>query len=179
MVPFPAGTSNDIVGRLLTDQLTRKWGQQVIVDIRPGASGNIATEIVAKAPADGYTLLEPAFAHAVNPFLYSKLPFDATKDFAPVLLFASIANVLVIHPSIPANSVKELIAIAKAHPGQVHLTVGAVRYDKDGRARKGVCSTFLAERAPMGVARIGVFVHSNKAFRPPANGDAPMMTSSI
>ncbi|HYD82742.1 MAG TPA: sulfite reductase subunit alpha, partial [Opitutus sp.] len=63
----------------------------------------------------------------------------------------------------------------KAHPGQVHLTVGAVRYDKDGRARKGVCSTFLAERAPTGVARIGVFVHSNKAFRPPANGDAPMI----
>jgi len=95
----------------------------VIVDIRPGAGGNIATEIVAKSPADGYTLLEPAFAHAANPYLYAKLPFDAVKDFAPVLLFASIANVLVIHPSVPAHSVKDLIAFAKAHPGQ--LTMGS------------------------------------------------------
>ena len=83
----------------------------------------IATEIVAKAPADGYTLLEPAFAHAVNPFLYSKLPFDAVKDFASVLLFASIANVLVVHPSIPVHSVKELIAFAKTRPNE--LTLGS------------------------------------------------------
>ena len=83
----------------------------------------IAAELVAKAPPDGYTLLEPAFAHAVNPFLYSKLPFDAVKDFAPILLFASIANVLVVHPSIPATSVKDLIALAKARPAQ--LTVGS------------------------------------------------------
>ena len=95
----------------------------MIIDIRPGAGSNIATEIVAKAPADGYPLLEPAFAHAVNPFLYPKLPFDAVKYFAPILMFASIANVLVVHPSIPAHSVKELIALAKTRPGQ--LTVGS------------------------------------------------------
>ena len=123
VVGFAAGGPSDVAARTIAQKLTEKWGQQVIVDIRPGASGNIATEIVAKAPADGYTLLEPAFAHAVNPFLYSKLPFDASKDFAPVLLFASIANVLVIHPSIPARSVTELIAFAKAHPGQ--LTAGS------------------------------------------------------
>ena len=123
VVGFAAGGPSDVGARTIAQKLTEKWGQQVIVDIRPGAGGNIATEIVAKAPPDGYTLLEPAFAHAVNPFLYSKLPFDAQKDFAPILLFASIANVLVIHPSIPANSVKELIAFAKAHPGQ--LTAGS------------------------------------------------------
>ena len=123
VVGFAAGGPSDVAARTIAQKLTEKWGQQVIVDIRPGASGNIATEIVAKAPADGYTLLEPAFAHAVNPFMYAKLPFDAVKDFAPVLLFASIANVLVVHPSILANSVKELIAFAKAHPGQ--LTAGS------------------------------------------------------
>ena len=123
VVGFAAGGPSDVGARTIAQKLTEKWGQQVIVDIRPGAGGNIATEIVAKAPADGYTLLEPAFAHAVNPFLYSKLPFDAVKDFAPVLLFASIANVLVVHPSIPARSVKELIAFAKTRPGE--LTAGS------------------------------------------------------
>ena len=123
VVGFAAGGPSDVAARTIAQKLTEKWGQQVIVDIRPGAGGNIATEIVAKAPADGYTLLEPAFAHAVNPFLYSKLPFDAVKDFSSILLFASIANVLVVHPSIPANSVKELIALAKTRPGQ--LTAGS------------------------------------------------------
>ena len=119
VVGFAAGGPSDVAARTIAQKLTEKWGQQVIVDIRPGAGGNIASEIVAKAPADGYTLLEPAFAHAVNPFLYSKLPFDTLKDFAPVLLFASIANVLVVHPSIPAQSVKELIAFARTRPGQL------------------------------------------------------------
>ncbi len=123
VVGFAAGGPSDVSARTIAQKLTEKWGQPVIVDTRPGASGNIATEIVAKAPADGYTLLLPAFAHAVNPFLYSKLPFDAAKDFAPILLFASIANLLVVHPSIPASSVTELLAFAKAHPGQ--LTVGS------------------------------------------------------
>jgi tripartite-type tricarboxylate transporter receptor subunit TctC len=119
LVGFAAGGPSDVAARTIAHKLTEKWGQQVIVDIRPGASGNIATEIAAKAPPDGYTLLEPAFAHAVNPSLYSKLPFDAVKDFAPILLFASIANLLVVHPSIPARSVKELVALAKARPNEL------------------------------------------------------------
>ena len=123
VVGFAAGGPSDVAARTIAQKLAEKWGQQVIVDIRPGAGGNIATEIVAKSPADGYTLLEPAFAHAVNPFLYSKLPFDAVKDFSSILLFASIANVLVVHPSIPVNSVKELIAFAKTRPNQ--LTLGS------------------------------------------------------
>jgi len=119
VIGFAAGGPSDVAARTIAQKLTEKWGQQVIVDIRPGAGGNIATEIVAKSAPDGYTLLEPAFAHAVNPSLYAKLPFDAVKDFAPILLFASIANLLVVHPSIPAQSVKELIAFAKARPSQL------------------------------------------------------------
>ena len=98
LVGFAAGGPSDVAARTIAQKLSEKWGQQVIVDIRPGAGGNIATEIAAKAPPDGYTLIEPAFAHAVNPILYPKLPFDAVKDFAPILLFASIANLLVVHP---------------------------------------------------------------------------------
>jgi tripartite-type tricarboxylate transporter receptor subunit TctC len=135
LVGFAAGGPSDVAARTIAQKLTEKWGQPVIVDIRPGASGNIATEIVAKAPADGYTLLEPAFAHAVGPLLYSKLPFDAVKDFAPILLFASIANLLVVHPSIPVHSVKELVAFAKARPNQLVY----------GSAGNGTASHFAGE----------------------------------
>jgi tripartite-type tricarboxylate transporter receptor subunit TctC len=135
LVGFAAGGPSDVAARTIAQKLTEKWGQQVIVDIRPGAGGNIATEIAAKAPADGYTLIEPAFAHAVNPILYPKLPFDAVKDFAPILLFASIANLLVVHPSIPVHSVQELIAFAKARPNQLVY----------GSAGSGTASHFAGE----------------------------------
>jgi len=123
LVGFAAGGPSDVGARTIAQKLNEKWGQPVVVDFRPGAAGNIATEIAAKSPPDGYTLIAAAFAHAVNPSLYSKLPFNAEKDFAPVLMFASIANLLVVHPSVPARSVKELIALAKARPDQ--LTVGS------------------------------------------------------
>ena len=139
LVGFAAGGPSDVAARTIGQKLTEKWGQPVIVDIRPGAGGNIATELAAKAPPDGYTLLEPAFAHAVNPILYPKLPFDAVKDFAPILLFASIANLLVVHPSLPVHSVKELIAFAKAHPDQ--LTYGS--------AGSGTASHFAGELMKM------------------------------
>lgn len=135
LVGFAAGGPSDVAARTIAQKLTEKWGQQVIVDIRPGAGGNIATELAAKSPPDGYTLLEPAFAHAVNPVLYSKLPFDALKDFAPILLFASIANMLVVHPSVPAHNVKELLAFAKTRPNQ--LTYGS--------AGSGTASHFAGE----------------------------------
>jgi tripartite-type tricarboxylate transporter receptor subunit TctC len=135
LVGFAAGGPSDVAARTIAQKLTEKWGQQVIVDIRPGAGGNIATEIAAKAPADGYTLIEPAFAHAVNPILYPKLPFDAVKDFAPILLFASIANLLVVHPSIPVHSVQELIAFAKARSNQLVY----------GSAGSGTASHFAGE----------------------------------
>jgi tripartite-type tricarboxylate transporter receptor subunit TctC len=126
LVGFAAGGPSDVGARTVGQKLTEKWGQPVIVDFRPGAAGNIATDMAAKAPADGYTLIAAAFAHAVNPSLYAKLPFDAAKDFTPVLMFASIANLLVVHPSIPARSVKELIAFAKTRPDQLtHGSAGS------------------------------------------------------
>lgn len=123
LVGFAAGGPSDVGARTIAQKLTEKWGQPVIVDFRPGAAGNIATELAAKAPPDGYTLLSAAFAHAVNPSLYSKLPFSAEKDFVPILMFASVSNLLVAHPSLPVRSVKDLIALAKSRPEQ--LTVGS------------------------------------------------------
>ncbi len=120
IVGFPPGGNSDFVARAVGRGLSESWGQQVLIDNRPGAGGNIAAELVAKAPADGHTLLLGVFAHAVNPSLYgNKLPFDAVRDFAPVTLCVSSANILVVHPSLPVNSVKDLIALAKAKRGQI------------------------------------------------------------
>jgi tripartite-type tricarboxylate transporter receptor subunit TctC len=120
MVGFPPGGNSDFVARAVGRGLGDLWGQQIVVENRPGAGGNIAAEIVAKSPPDGHTLLLGVFAHAVNPSLYgSKLPFDAVRDFAPVILCVSSANLLVVHPSLPVKSVKDLIALAKAKPGEI------------------------------------------------------------
>jgi len=120
LVGFPPGGNSDFVARAVGRGLGELWGQQIVVDNRPGAGGNIAAELVAKSPADGYTLLLGVFAHAVNPSLYgSKLPFDAVKDFTPVILCVSSANILVVHPSLPVKSVKELIALARSKPAQI------------------------------------------------------------
>jgi tripartite-type tricarboxylate transporter receptor subunit TctC len=123
LVGFAPGGPSDVSARTIAQKLNEKWGQPVIVDFRPGAAGNIATEIAAKSPPDGYTLMSAAFAHAVNPSLYSRLPFNTEKDFAPILMFASVCNLLVAHPSLPVRSVKDLIALAKSRPDQ--LTVGS------------------------------------------------------
>ncbi len=119
LVGFAAGGPTDVGARTIGPLLTEAWGQQVIGDSRAGASGNIAAELVAKAPSDGYTLLLAVFAHAVNPSLHPKLPFDAVRDFAPVIQYASIANLLVVHPSVPARTVKELIGVARSRPGEL------------------------------------------------------------
>ena len=119
--PFPPGGTTDVVARLVAQKLTEAWGQQVVVDNRPGAGGIIGTEIVAKAAPDGYTvLLGSITTHAVNPALYKKLSFDPVKDFAPVSLVVSSPQLLAVHPSVAAKSVKELIALAKAKPGQLN-----------------------------------------------------------
>jgi tripartite-type tricarboxylate transporter receptor subunit TctC len=119
VVGFAGGGAAEIAARIVGQVYTERWGQQVIIDPRPGAGGNIASELVAKAPPDGYTLLVCAFAFTVNPSLFSKLPFDTQKDFAPVSLFAYTANFLAVHPSVPARSIKEFIALAKARPEQI------------------------------------------------------------
>ena len=117
IVPFPAGGATDIVGRLIAQKLSEAWGQQVIVDNRGGAGGTIGSDVAAKAPADGYTmLLGTSSTHAVAPSLYSKLPYDPVRDFSPVTLAATATILLAVHPSLPVHSVKELIALAKREP---------------------------------------------------------------
>ena len=121
VVPFPPGGTTDILARVAAQKITEATGQQVIVDNRPGAGGNIGTEVVAKAAPDGYLLLaDPGSTLTVNPSLFSKLPFDPLKDFAPVTIIAAVPNLLVVHPSLPVRSVKELIALAKSRPGQLN-----------------------------------------------------------
>ena len=118
---FPPGSGADITARVIGAKLGDALGQQVVVDNRPGAGSNIAAEIAAKSPADGYTLFIGTVANTINATLYSKLPFDFARDFAPVALATAAPNVLVVHPSVPARSVKELIALAKSRPGQLNF----------------------------------------------------------
>ncbi len=118
LLGFPPGGSADLAARLVMPEVGDSLKQQIIIDNRSGAHGNIAGELVAKAEPDGYTLLLGTFSSlAVNPALYKKPPFDPAKDFAPITTLASLMNVVVIHPSVSANSMKELIALAKARPG--------------------------------------------------------------
>jgi len=124
IVPFAPGGSNDIMARITAQKLTESFGQQVIVDNRAGASGIVGTEIAAKAPPDGYTVLMMSLTLTVNPSLYRKLPYDTVKDLAPVTLVASAPLMLVVHPSIPAKSVNEFIAFAKANPGKLNFGSG-------------------------------------------------------
>lgn len=122
VVAFPPGGPSDVLGRILGQQLNEELGQAVIVDNRPGAGGNVAADIVAKQPADGYTLLVGNNSIlAANAFLYRKLPFDPIKDFAPITLIGRQPNVLVVNPSLGVATVAELIAMAKAKPGQLNF----------------------------------------------------------
>jgi tripartite-type tricarboxylate transporter receptor subunit TctC len=126
VIPFPAGTSNDIVGRLLADQLTKMWKQQVIVDNRVGASGTIGATFVAKSPPDGYTLLHCNIApNAISPSMMSKLPYEH-KDFAPITRIGMPPNIILVHPSTPFRSIKELVAYARANPGKLSYASGLV-----------------------------------------------------
>ncbi len=122
IVPFPAGGSADIMARVVGQKMTETWGQQVVIDNRSGAGGNIAAELAAKSVPDGYTLfLCTVGTHAINQTLYGKLPFDPMKDFSAVAYIAGVPNVVVVHPSIPVRSVKELIAFIKARPGHINF----------------------------------------------------------
>ncbi len=124
IVPFAPGGGTDILARIIGQQLADAWGQAVNVENRAGASGNLGTELVARSAPDGHTLVMAINTHAVNASLYSKLPFDPVKDFIPVILTATTANILVVHPSVPANSVQELITLAKAQPGRLNYASG-------------------------------------------------------
>ncbi len=121
VVPYPPGGGTDILGRAIGQKLNERLGQPVIVDNRAGANGTVGAALVAKAPADGQTLLMVPAGYAANPALYKSLPYDQARDLAPVSHLASGPLVLVVHPSLPAKSVKELIALAKARPGEINV----------------------------------------------------------
>lgn len=126
IVPYPPGGPLDIMARAIGQKLTEAWSQPVVVDNRAGAGGNIGADLVAKSPADGYTLLMGAVAtHAINPSLYAKVPYDPVKDFAPVALVAQVPNILVVNPSVPARTVPELIELARARPGYLNFGSGS------------------------------------------------------
>lgn len=120
IVAFAPGGSVDLVARLIGQKLGDAWRQQVVVDNRPGAGGNVSAELAARAPADGYTIYICSASLVVNASLYRKLPYDPLKDFAPITLVAAVQNVLVVHPSLPAKNVRELIALAKKSPGRIN-----------------------------------------------------------
>ena len=155
-----SGGGVDATARIVGQRLTDVWSQQVVVENRPGAGGTIASELVARAPADGYTLLMASSGHAITPSLY-KLSYDVEKDFAPVTLVALAPNVLVVHPSVPVRSVKELVAFARAHPDQL-------LYSSSGNGSPAHLSLELLK------AMTGV-----KMLHVPYKGTAPSVTDLI
>jgi len=126
IMPLPAGQETDVFARIFAHRLGEVWGQQVVVDNRPGGGTVIGTDLAAKAPANGYTLIHALTAHAINATLYAKLPYDTLKDFACVTQLGSFSSVLIAHPSFPAKTVSELIALAKSQPGKIIYGTGPI-----------------------------------------------------
>ena len=126
LVGAPAGGTTDTMARLLAQEMGKAMGRSVVTENRPGAGGNIAAEAVARAPADGNTLLMSFTSHAINASLYPSLPFDPEKDFTPLTMVSTSPAVLVAHPSVPANNLQELIRLAKSRPGRLNFAVGAL-----------------------------------------------------
>lgn len=122
IVPQGAGGSSDTLARAVTQRLADSLGQQVVVDNRPGATGNIGAEIAARAVPDGYTLLQVATSHATNPALGVKMPFDPVRDFAPVTLLSQSPNLWIVHPSLPVKNIRELIVLARSRPGEINFS---------------------------------------------------------
>ena len=120
IVPFPPGGNTDIVARAIANELSKNLGVPLIIDNRGGAGSTLGTALAAKAPADGYTILMVSGAHTINPAMFKKLPYDSVKDFAGITLIADLPVALVVHPSVPAKNLKELIAYAKANPGKLN-----------------------------------------------------------
>jgi tripartite-type tricarboxylate transporter receptor subunit TctC len=126
ILPFPPGGPTDIVGRLTGQKLSEQVGQSVVADSRPGASGNIGLELASKSPPDGYTIVLSSPVIALSPHLYGKLNYDPMKDLAPIALVGAVRNVLVVHPSVPAKTIKELVAIARKNPGKLNYGSGGI-----------------------------------------------------
>ena len=122
VIPWPAGGSNDVVGRIVLQKVAESTGQQFIIDNRGGAAGSIGADVVAKAPGDGYTIMVHSTSHVGNAHLYKKLPYDTLKDFSGVALLAAQPGALTVHPSLPVKTVKDFIALARAHPGTINYS---------------------------------------------------------
>lgn len=122
VVPWPPGGSNEIISRIVGQKLTETFGQQFVIDLRPGAAGSLGADLVAKSPPDGYTLMVHSTTHIANAHMYQKLPYDTMKDFAPVALMAGQPGALVVHPSLPTRTTKEFIALAKSRPGEINYS---------------------------------------------------------
>lgn len=126
IVPYPPGGATDIISRSIAAKLTTALGQQFLVDNRPGGGQKIGTALAAKAPPDGYTILLVSVTHAINPALDPKLPYDSVRDFTPVTLVASSPNAVVVHPSMPARTIKEMIALARSRPDSINLATSGL-----------------------------------------------------
>ena len=126
ILPFPPGGPTDIVGRLTGQKLSEQIGQSVIADSRPGASGNIGLELASKAPPDGYTIVLSSPVISLSPHLYTRLNYDPLKDLAPIALVGAVRNVLVVHPPVPAKTVKELVQLARKNPGKLNYGSGGI-----------------------------------------------------
>lgn len=126
ILPFPPGGPTDLVGRMVAQKLSEQVGQSVIADSRPGASGNVGLELASKAPPDGYTLVLSSPVISLSPLLYAKLNYDPQKDLAPISLVGAVRNVLVVHPSVPAKTLKELVQLARRNPGKLNYGSGGI-----------------------------------------------------
>jgi tripartite-type tricarboxylate transporter receptor subunit TctC len=188
IVPFPPGGTTDILGRLVAPKLTEAFKQNVLIDNRGGASGMIGAELITKAPPDGHTFGIIISTHAIAPALFAKSPFDPDKDFSPITLGLTVANVISVHPSVPAKSIPELVKLAKANPGKlafgsagtgtaVHLTgellkqvagidITHVPYKGGGPS----LSDLVAGQIPMGVQNISTVVQHVRGGRVRAIG---------
>ena len=144
VVGFPPGGGNDIIARMVGAKMQENWGQPVVIDNRPGANSIIAAEFVAKSAPDGHTLLVNATGGmSVNPVLYTKLPYDSLKDFVAISMVGSFPLALVVHPSVPANSVQELVAYAKANPGKLNYSSGSTAFQVASEMFKQMTGTDL------------------------------------
>lgn len=173
VLPFAAGSAVDALARYYAQRMAENWKQQVIVDNRTGANGIIGTEIAVKSPPDGYTVYLGNIATlAINPNLYPKLPYDVLRDLAPISLTAAISNCLVVHPSLPVRTVKELIAFAKARPGQLNYASGGV-----GSAQH-IPMEMLKSMTGINVVHVA-YKGLTPAFNDVVAGQMPMMIAGV
>ena len=173
VLPFATGSAVDVLARLYAQKMSEAWSQQVLVDNRTGASGIVGMEYIARAAPDGYTLgMGNVATLAINPSLYAKLPYDVARDFAPILYAAAIRNSLDVHPSLPVRSVKELIALAKARPGQLDYASGGV-----GSAQH-IPMEMLKAMAGIDIVHVS-YKGLTPAFNDVLAGQVPMMVSGV